>query len=172
MINIDGLDEVDNKILNIIENDARLSYSEIAEKLGNISRVSVKKRIDSMQKRGIIRGYKTVINTTGDENGVKFIMDVEAEPTRYYEVMDVLAQYKFNRQIYTASGESRIHIIGYAPNYATYKSYVEQVFKKLDGVKRIIFHQLLATHKDVDGGVEYEHGKEDPGLLQDKADIS
>ena len=167
MIHIDGLDEIDNKILSIIENDARLSYSEIAERVGNITRVSVKNRMDALQTRGIIKGYKTVINSTGDANGVKFIMDVEAEPEKYYEVMDVLAQYKFNRQIYTASGESRIHVIGYAPNYATYKSYVEQVFKKLDGVRRIIFHQLLATHKDVDGGVEYERKSEESGLPLD-----
>ncbi len=163
-MHIDGLDEIDNKILDIIKDDARLSYSEIAERVGGITRVAVKNRMNALKEKGIIMGYKTIVNPTGDINGVKFIMDVEAEPEKFYEVVDMLAKYRFNRQIYTASGESRIHVIGYAPNYATYKSYVDQVFRKLEGVKRIIFHQLLVTHKDVDGGVEYVRQEENGGI--------
>ena len=41
--------------------------------------------MDSMQKRGIIRGYKTVINTTEDENGVTSII----------EIMDKLFYYNY-----------------------------------------------------------------------------
>ena len=45
---IEGLDVLDNQILNVIKNNARMSYSDIGEKVG-VSRVSVKKRMEAME---------------------------------------------------------------------------------------------------------------------------
>ena len=39
---IEGLDELDNKIIEVVKENARLTYSEIGEKVG-VSRISVKK---------------------------------------------------------------------------------------------------------------------------------
>ena len=157
---IEGIEQIDKDILRELEENARrLSYSKIAEKVG-ISRVSVKNRIKALEEKKVIEGYKTIINPTGDPNGTKFFIDIEAEPEKFNDVVDYLAMFKFNRQIYTTSGESRIHVVGYAPNYATYKSYVDQVYRKLKGVRRITCTQALVTHKDIDGGVEYVRHKE------------
>ena len=50
---IEGLDEIDNRILSVIRDNARLSYKDIGEQVG-ISRVSVKTRMDTMQEKGIM----------------------------------------------------------------------------------------------------------------------
>ena len=160
---IEGIEEIDKDILRLLEDNARLSYSEIAKKVG-ISRVSVKNRIKALEEKKVIEGYKTIINPTGDPNGVKFFVDIEADPEKFYEVIDKLALFKFNRQIYTVSGENRIHVVGFAPNNATYKNYVDQVYRKLKGVRRIICTQALVIHKDTDGGVEYVQHKESEHL--------
>lgn len=55
---IEGIDEIDEKILSVIKDDARMSYSDIAEKVG-VTRVSVKNRMNLLQEKGIIQGYKT-----------------------------------------------------------------------------------------------------------------
>ncbi len=160
---IDGIDEIDEKILSVIKDNARMSYSDIAEIVG-VTRVSVKNRMKALQDKGIIHGYKTIINPTGDPEGIRFFMDIEAEPESFYDVIDKLALFKCNRQIFTASGESRIHVIGYAPNNATLRSYVDRIYRDLKGIRRIICHQALVTHKDVDGGVEYVRHKESDDL--------
>lgn len=70
---IEGLDELDNRILDIIKDNARMTYKEIGDRVG-ISRVSVKTRMDSMQEKGIIRGFQTVIDPTHVreyENGLR-----------------------------------------------------------------------------------------------------
>jgi len=59
-MHIEGLDETDNRILDVIEKNARLTYKEIGDRVG-ISRVSVKARMQAMEEKGIIRGYETVI---------------------------------------------------------------------------------------------------------------
>jgi len=55
------LDELDHKILELLEEDSRQSYREIAKKL-EISHVSVSNRIKKMEEEGIILGYSTVMN--------------------------------------------------------------------------------------------------------------
>ena len=153
---IEGIEEIDKKILRLLSENARMSYSEIAEKIGGISRVSVKNRIKALEEKGVIEGYKTIINPTGDPNGIKFFIDIEADPEMLYVIVEALAVFKFNRQIYTVSGESHIHVVGFAPNNEAYSKYVDQVYLKLKGVRKITCHQVLVTHKDIDGGVEYE----------------
>lgn len=51
---IEGLDELDNKILTVIKKDARLSYSDIGKSVG-LSGVSVKNRMDILEERGILK---------------------------------------------------------------------------------------------------------------------
>ena len=161
--NIEGIDELDKQILMEIEHDVRKSYSEIGEKVG-LTRVAVKNRMASLKERGIIREYQTVIDSCGDQNGVKFIIDIEAIPEQMNSIIETLAMFKFNRQIYTVSGECHIHVIGFAPNYATYKGYVSQVFRSIKGARKISCNEILVTHKDVDGGIDYVRYKESENL--------
>ena len=50
---LDGLDALDQKIVQLLIHNARMSYSDIGESVG-ISRVAVKARIQSLERRGII----------------------------------------------------------------------------------------------------------------------
>ena len=58
---LDGLDELDQKIIQLLIENARISYSDIGKETG-ISRVAVKARIQAMEKKGIIEEYTTIIN--------------------------------------------------------------------------------------------------------------
>jgi len=54
-------DDKDKEILNLLEIDGRLQYTEIAEKL-DISSDTVKYRIDKMKSTGIIENFEPVLN--------------------------------------------------------------------------------------------------------------
>lgn len=152
---IEGLDELDNKILNAIRDNARLSYSDIGEAVG-LSRVAVKNRMDTMERNGIIQGYKTIIDPTKIPEGIQFILDVEAIPELYQEVVETLAKDRFIRQIYSTTGECRLHATGFVPNPRTLESHINCLFRNTKGMKKMSWHLLLSTIKDVDGGVKYE----------------
>jgi DNA-binding Lrp family transcriptional regulator len=154
-MNIDGLDALDNKIIDVLKENARATFSEIGERVG-LSRVAVKNRIEIMEQSGIIQGYKAIVNPTKVPQGIAFIIDVEAMPEMYQEVVEVLARDKFLRQVYSTTGESRLHAIGFAPNVTTLESHVNYLFKNTKGIRRLSWNLLLTTIKDVDGGVEYE----------------
>ena len=154
-----GLDEQDNAILNLIKDKARMSYSEIGERIG-LSRPAVKNRMDALQEKGIIQGYQTVINASKISEGVKFIIDIEASTDSFQEVLDVLCHDKYIRQVYSTTGNCRVHCQGYAPNNQTLETHVRYLYNHNKGIRRLEWHMLMTTFKDLDGGVEYVRYKE------------
>ena len=50
---LDGLDQLDQKIVELLIRNARMSYSDIGQEIGN-SRVAVKSRIKDREQKGII----------------------------------------------------------------------------------------------------------------------
>lgn len=152
---IEGLDLLDNKILNVIKKDARLSYSDIGEKVG-LSRVAVKNRIDNLEKKGIIRGYRTVINSSKVPDSVRFFLDVETYPENYSDVITLLCAEKRIKQVHSVSGDCRIRAVGDVPNSRFLETFVNNLYNNTKGIRRVGLHVMLATFKDVDGGVDYE----------------
>lgn len=72
---IPGLDDVDNRIIEILCENARMSYSEIGNAIGK-SRVAVKARIEQLEEKGIIRGYCALIDTGAVPGGIQFTIDI------------------------------------------------------------------------------------------------
>ena len=83
------MDQIDQKILELIRENARMSYSDIGKAAG-ISRISAKKRMDSMEKAGVIGGYHTVIDEEKTRGGLRYIIDIEAIPEEYAAVVKTL----------------------------------------------------------------------------------
>ena len=164
---IEGLDELDNTILTIIKDDARLTYKEIGERAG-ISRVSVKARIDALEKKGIIKGYKTVIDEEAVGGGTRFFLDVECAPEHYEDVVEYLAGNRMVREICSVSGECRIHAEGYAANTKNLEYLSNAIFRGGLGVRRISCHTVLSVMMDKDGGVDYVRYQEPEHLENGK----
>ena len=57
------LDEIDLKILALLEKDARMSNNALAEAVG-LTASSVHERVKKMEKRGVIKGYVAVVDPT------------------------------------------------------------------------------------------------------------
>ena len=151
---IEGLDELDNRILELLEANARLSYSEIGEQVG-LSRVSVKKRMDILEQKGIIQGYTAIINPTALPEGRRFFMEVITEPESFEKAVDAIAQSDFIRKVYAITGECRFKAEGFAPNNTKYEMFMRDVKRHLEGMKSIAIQDVQYIIKDVDGGVDY-----------------
>ena len=158
-MNIDGLDRLDHAILEEIKENARMSYSDIGEKVG-LSRVAVKNRMEIMEKAGVIKGYKTVIDETNIPEGLSFILDVEINPEEYENVVEILANDNYIRQIYNTTGECKVHCMGFAPNSKTLSAHINHLYIRTKGIRRMNWNMLVNTIKDVDGGVEYVRYRE------------
>ena len=151
---IEGLDKLDNKILRILFDNARLTYSEIGKLVG-ISRVAVRNRIDALEQKGIIQGYKTVINPDKLPGGRRFFLDIITEASRFNEVLDAVASRSIVHKVYALTGESRLKAEGYTSSNALYEALVKDLKRDLNGIKSFTIQDALYTVKDIVGGVDY-----------------
>ena len=150
---IDGLDELDNKILTVLEKNARLSYSEIGEKVG-LSRVAVKNRVDILEQKGIIEGYYTKINPTNMEEGRRFFMEIVTEPDQFEQIATMIAKDDIIRRVYAVTGDCRIRVEGFASSKNKYEMYMRNLKSNLKGIKLITIQDLQYVIKDVERGIE------------------
>jgi len=76
------MDKIDEKILNILQKDARVSNKYIAEKV-HLSPPAVTARISKLESQGIIEGYSTIINAKKmDKNIMARINLIQVRGTR------------------------------------------------------------------------------------------
>lgn len=149
------LDEADNRILELIRDHARLTYSEIGAALG-LSRGTVRNRMEEMEKMGIIQGYQTMIQPANSPEMLPFFLDLEVDPEQMNAILDRLAEDAVIRKLVLVSGNCRIHAEGLSPNRNTLQAYTNQLYRNLKGVRRMSCSFILSTLKDADGGLEYE----------------
>lgn len=76
---LEGLDALDQQIVSLLIENARLSYSDIGEKVG-LSRVAVKSRIQALEQRGVIEEYTTIINPQKISGAVSCYFELEFSP--------------------------------------------------------------------------------------------
>ena len=86
---LNGLDELDQKIVELLIENARISYSDIGQKVG-ISRVAVKARIQALEQKGVIEEYTTVINPQKISGAVSCYFEIETTPSCLWVVTDRL----------------------------------------------------------------------------------
>ena len=106
---LDGLDELDQKIIRLLIENARISYSDIGEETG-ISRVAVKARIQALEKRGVIEEYTTIINPQKISGAVSCYFEIETKPEYLAQVTDILYKNDTVTQIYRVTGRDRLHV--------------------------------------------------------------
>ena len=106
---LDGLDALDQKIVQLLIENARSSYSEIGEKVG-ISRVAVKARIHALEQRGIIEEYTTIINPQRISGAVSCYFEIETQPETLTTVTGILKQNETITQVYRVTGKDKLHV--------------------------------------------------------------
>ena len=137
------MDKLDQRILELIKDNARLSYSEIGKSVG-ISRVAVKKRMDAMENSGVIRGYRTVIDEEQAQEGIRYTIDIEALPEEYPNVVKTLQDDPKLEEIYSTTGECRIHCVGRSRSKSTMEAHVNYLFNHTKGIRKVSWHILMS----------------------------
>ena len=85
------IDEIDLKILKLLQDDARISVKAIAEEL-YLSAPTVKSRMDALKEKGVIKGYYVEIDNSVYENVIKCFVEIEVSPTKKDELYKILIE--------------------------------------------------------------------------------
>ena len=147
---LNGLDELDQKIIQLLVKNARMSYSDIGEKIG-ISRVAVKARIQALENKGIIEEYTTIINPQKISGAVSCYFEIETKPDYFKEVTDILNKSSIVTQIYRVTGRDKLHVHAVASSNEEMEHFLHYVIDTLPGVLSCSCNTILSRVKDIKG---------------------
>ena len=147
---LEGLDALDQKIVRLLIENARISYSDIGQEVG-ISRVAVKARIQALEQRGIIEEYTTIINPQKISGAVSCYIEIETLPDTLAEVSKTLEENETITQVYRVTGKNKLHVHAVAASSEEMEKLIREVIDPLPGVVSCSCNIILSRIKDIKG---------------------
>lgn len=149
------MDSTDEKMLNLMKGNARISYEELGKELG-MSRVAAMKRVKKLEKEGVIRGYNTYICR---EDEVLCFIYIEVKPGKMTDIIEYLQKNTEGvRQMYRI-GDNKIHMVVVMDSVDNLKYMVQMIKdtcrKDLEDIRSSHVREII---KDVYGGIKYGKG--------------
>ena len=144
------MDALDQKIVQLLIKNARISYSDIGQEVG-ISRVAVKARIQALEQRGIIEEYTTIINPQKISGAVSCYFEIETLPDTLAEVTEILKQNEIITQVYRVTGKNKLHVHAVAASSEEMEKLIREVIDPLPGVVSCGCNIILSRIKDIKG---------------------
>jgi DNA-binding Lrp family transcriptional regulator len=100
------LDPVDIKILELLMENGRLSFRELAKKVG-VTTPTVSSKVEHLVDLGLIEGYTVVIDPEMLDQ-MTILLTIECKPSDLQTVLDRLADETDVRELYAVDG-TRVH---------------------------------------------------------------
>jgi|YelNatPaOPRAMG01_1025707.scaffolds.fasta_scaffold09024_2 Lrp/AsnC family transcriptional regulator for asnA, asnC and gidA len=97
------LDEVDRKILMLLQEDARRSFKDMAGRVG-ISEATVFVRVKKLVKSGVIKAFRADLDPKAVGKATVALVLLKAEPSLYNEALQELARMEDVYEIYDVTG--------------------------------------------------------------------
>ncbi len=144
-----SLDDLDWKILEALQENAKQTYSETGRLL-NVAHSTVYERIRKMEQHGIIEKYTTVVNL--EKVGMKYItavMTIITDPKESEDVAEKLSEFENVLEVYTSLSEE-LQIIAkvVAEDQSELHSFIAHSVAPLPGVLRIRTSIITKKHKE------------------------
>ncbi len=144
-----------DKLIKLLENNARLSNKELAVMLGETEE-AVAERIIRYENEGIIRGYKSVINWDKvDNEHVTALIEIKVTPKRghgFEEIAQRITQLDEVESLYLMSGAYDFAVMINGKTFQDVAMFVAKRLSPLDSVLSTATHFVLRRYKDM--GIE------------------
>jgi Lrp/AsnC family transcriptional regulator for asnA, asnC and gidA len=143
-----NFDKTDIKIVNLLLEDGRMSASEIARRIGDISERAARYRIERMVNEGVVR-----ISAVAKPQafGLTTIADVwmEVESDHILEVAKKMTEFDNISYVACGIGESDVSIQIVAKDTAEIYHFVTEIVRKVPGVRKTTTSIVPLILKDV-----------------------
>jgi len=95
------IDNLDKRIIEILKNDSRCPFVDIADQLG-VSEGTVRSRVHRMTDDGIIRGFTIKTSSRNVKALVEIVIDVNTDGS---EIADELSKFPGITEVYEVTGD-------------------------------------------------------------------
>jgi Lrp/AsnC family transcriptional regulator for asnA, asnC and gidA len=130
------IDELDLKILKLLEEDGRLAFMDIAKKL-RLSESTIRKRVQALKDNGVIKRFTVEIDPAKIGLNTVAIVGIDVDPPKLLEVAQKLCEFKEIRCVATSTGDHMIMTEIWTKDGRELTRLISEKIGPIEGVKKI-----------------------------------
>lgn len=128
------LDEKDKAILNILQDNYKISYKDISERV-NLAASTIHNRVQNMINEGIIKEYDTFVDPFNVGYKTIAILNLTIEPFKLNEIAKKLIDFNEIQLIATSAGEYNLVLQIIARNEKELWRFINEKIMVIEGIK-------------------------------------
>jgi DNA-binding Lrp family transcriptional regulator len=140
-----------DKLLNLLDSNARLSTAQLATMLGRTEK-EVADQIADMEQKGVIRGYKALIDwERTDREYVTAIIELRVSPKRdsgFESIAQSIMRLEEVESVYLMSGGYDLSVVVSGRTFQEVAMFVAKRLSPMDAVLSTATHFVLRRYKD------------------------
>jgi len=139
------MDDIDKKILNILQENDKTQYQVIAEELG-LGASTIHYRIKKLVSQGIITSFSAILDPEKIGYATTAVLGLNVDPLRMHEIALALTAFDEVQVVTTSSGDHDIILQILAQDGKHLWRFINEHIKPMDGVEKKIH---VSTFLDV-----------------------
>jgi len=143
------MDLVDVKILTALENDGRISFTSLGEKIG-LSKTPCWTRVKELEASGAIEGYSARVSPEVLGLGIRALVHVVVSFDQYQSFENAIIKHPAVRCCHAVTGEYDYVLEVLAPDMSALDDLLRQELSRLPGVSR--FNTSITTRMIKEAG--------------------
>jgi len=140
------IEELDRKILNVLNRDARMSFRRIAKEL-RISPTTLYSKVKKLEKSGVLKGYIPLINRESVGYDLMAIISLRVRQEKDIEVQKAIAKFPQVGAVYEVTGDWDLILVCYFKGRDDLTNFLKKELP-LSNIERAITHLVLNVVKE------------------------
>jgi len=128
------MDEKNWRIVEVMMKNGRISKTDLAKQLG-ITEAAVRKRIQKLEKTGVILSYRAVINYKSAGLAAS-LTGIDVEPEKLWSTIEKIRQIEEVKSLWLTTGDHTVMAEIIAKNTENLSAIHDKI-SKIDGVRRL-----------------------------------
>ena len=141
------MDDVDRRILKVLEADARTSLRKIAEEVG-VALGTVSNRVRRLESLGVIRGYTVLLDPDKSGWGLSVVIGLRIQKGRMINIQEKIAKDHRVYGVYDVTGDYDSMVLARAEERDDLDDLIKRV-ASMEGIERSVTHLVLNTVKEM-----------------------
>jgi Lrp/AsnC family leucine-responsive transcriptional regulator len=142
-----SIDEIDAKILELLQGSGRMKRSDVADEVG-LSISAVSERMRKLEERGVIEGYTAIVDAKRLRLDITAFIRVSVDGSEHYsEFVERVQEMEHVLELHSITGEGS-HLMKVRVKDTTYLERFLSRIQALPGVGHTTTSIVLSTFKD------------------------
>ncbi|MGQ9719613.1 MAG: Lrp/AsnC family transcriptional regulator [Nitrososphaerales archaeon] len=141
------VDELDLRILGLLESDGSLSFIEIAKRL-KLNDSTIRKRVINLKEKGVIKRFVAIIDPPKIGLNTVAIVGIDVEPSMLLKSAQKLCEIQEIKYVALSAGDHMIMTKIWAKDGKELSRLISDKIGKIEGVKRTCPSIIIEEIKD------------------------